>query len=77
METFVGIVLSANKARDHNSIVDVLGHTNLDIHLGNRLVSRGHTPFRKRRKGSGNFFYSSLLRCSVQCGPITVQYSVA
>ena len=24
--------------------------------------------FRKRGKGSGNFFYSSLLRCSVQCG---------
>ena len=36
MESFIGIVLSANKARNHNSIVDVLGHTNLDIHLGNR-----------------------------------------
>ena len=34
----------------------------------NGLVSRGHTSFRKRGKGSGNFFYSSLLRCSVQCG---------
>ena len=32
------------------------------------IVSRGHTPFRKRGKGSGNFFYSSLLRRSVQCG---------
>ena len=25
------------------------------------LVSRGHTPFRKRGKGSGNFRYTSLL----------------
>ena len=24
------------------------------------VVSRGHTPFHKRGKGSGNFFYSSL-----------------
>ena len=32
------------------------------------LVSCGHTPFRKRGKGSGNFFYSSLFRRSVQCG---------
>ena len=31
------------------------------------LVSRGHTPFRKRGKGSGNF-YSSLLPCTVECG---------
>ena len=31
------------------------------------LVSRGHTPFCKRGKGSGNFFYSSLLHRSVQC----------
>ena len=36
----------------------------MNIHVC--LVSRGHTPFRKRRKGSGNFFYSSLLRCSIQ-----------
>ena len=28
------------------------------------VVSRSHTPFRKRGKGSGNFFYSSLLRHS-------------
>ena len=32
------------------------------------LVSRGHTPFRKRGKGSGNFFYSSLLPRTVECG---------
>ena len=32
------------------------------------IVSRGHTLFRKRGKGSGNFFYSSLLHRSVQCG---------
>ena len=32
------------------------------------IVSRSHTPFRKRGKGSGNFFYSSLLCRSVQCG---------
>ena len=42
------------------------------------LVSRGHTPFRKRGKGSGNFCYSSLLppHCTVECVPITAQYSV-
>ena len=33
-----------------------------------RVVSHGHTPFRKRGKGSGNFFYSSLLPCTVECG---------
>ena len=32
------------------------------------LVSRGHTPFCKRGKGSGNFFYSSLLPRTVECG---------
>ena len=31
-------------------------------------LSRGHTMFHKRGKGSGNFFYSSLFHCSVQCG---------
>ena len=31
------------------------------------VVSHSHTTFRKRGKGSGNFFYSSLLYCSVQC----------
>ena len=30
------------------------------------LVSHGHTPFRKRGEGSGNFFYSSLF--PPQCG---------
>ena len=40
------------------------------------LVSRGHTPFRKRGKGSGNFCYSSLLPRTVECVPITAQYSV-
>ena len=40
------------------------------------LVSRGHTPFRKRGKGSGNFRYSSLLPRTVECGPITAHYSV-
>jgi len=28
---------------------------------GSHLVSRGHTPFRKRGKGSGNFRCSRLL----------------
>ena len=32
------------------------------------IVSRGHALFRKRGKGSGNFFYSSLFYRSVQCG---------
>ena len=32
------------------------------------LVLRGHTPFCKRGKGSGNFFYSSLLPRTVECG---------
>ena len=40
------------------------------------LVSRGHTPFCKRGKGSGNFRYSSLLPRTVECGPITAHYSV-
>ena len=31
------------------------------------LVSRGHTPFRKRGKGFGNFRYSSLLPRTVEC----------
>ena len=31
------------------------------------IVAHGHTPFCKRGKGFGNFFYSSLLWCSVQC----------
>ena len=32
------------------------------------LVSRGHTPFRKRGKGSGNLFYSGLFSRTVECG---------
>ena len=36
--------------------------------VGSDLVSRGHTPFRKRGKGSGNFRYSSLRPRTVECG---------
>ena len=32
------------------------------------VVSCGHTLFRKRGKGSGNFRYSSLLPRTVECG---------
>ena len=39
-------------------------------------VSRGHTPFHKRGKGSGNFFYSSLLRRSIQGFAESLQHSL-
>ena len=40
--------------------------TEMEVHKP-KLVSRGHTPFRKRGKGSGNFRYSSLLPRTVEC----------
>ena len=43
---------------------------NPSLHLspGVKIVLCGHTLFRKRGKGSGNFFYSSLLPRTVECG---------
>ena len=40
----------------------------LGVVPGWEVVSRGHTTFHKRGKGSGNFFYSSLFHCSVGGG---------